>query len=121
MNQGSYSDQLKKCIKGTYGTWFLLHLPSGRWAAAWHQIIGAKPECREIMGEATWFYTKPEEKTSIAVDFVATGNAMESGWSARQLWPFLRSSHKTKEAKEELGCPPVQAMKSSAYRSMAFG
>ncbi len=135
----TYTTQLEKCIKGKYGQWLLMQLPSGRWAGVWDQTLGLEPECREILKEVTWFYTKLDERDEMRRVPSFSKRSASLDWIRMQLeetrqeygpkhddyyLPLLKTVRlamrrsQTKEAREESDCPLVRELTLPAYRSL---
>lgn len=56
----THRSELKKLIKADYGFWYLVHLPSGRWAAMWSACLDNDSMCESILTEdPEWFHEEP--------------------------------------------------------------
>lgn len=68
----SYSAILKKHIKGRYGNWLLVQLPSGSWTGVWHAVIGIEEMCEAVVTGSPRF-----DGDGLAVSHASRGNALQ--------------------------------------------
>jgi hypothetical protein len=45
----SYSSILKKHVKGRYGNWLLVQLPSGSWKGVWGAVLSVEEMCEAVV------------------------------------------------------------------------
>jgi len=98
----SYSKVLKKHIKGRYGNWLLVQLPSGNWTGVWGAVIGIEELCEAVVTGSPRF-----DGDSLAVNYSRRNDALQRiitgiereiihdgkhGHTAEVMEPFLRKA-----------------------------
>lgn len=82
---------LKKHVKGSYGQWLLVHLPSGRWARVWHACLDLPEMCESILAEVDWFYDEVRFHGPNP-SFVTRGEALQ--WLIRGIEEQMRNEQR---------------------------
>lgn len=60
MTGATYQKLLRHRVDGDYHRWMLVHLPSGKWAAVWHECFNDERRCEMILSESDeWFSEEP--------------------------------------------------------------
>lgn len=97
----SYSTILKNRVKGRYGNWLLVQLPSGSWTGVWHAVIGIEEMCEAVVTGSPRFdgdgLAVSHASRSAALQMIVAGIESEVlndrlGHNAETMKPFLKKT-----------------------------
>lgn len=96
----SYSAILKKHVKGHYGNWVLVQLPSGSWTGVWGAVLNVEEMCEAVVTGSPRF-----DGDGLAVSHALRGDALQMivagiereirnafGHDAETMKPFLKKA-----------------------------
>lgn len=92
----SYSAMLKKHVKGRYGNWLLVQLPSGSWTGVWAAVLDVEEMCEAVVTGSPRFdgdgLAVSHLGRSDALRVIVAGIEREARHDAETMKPFLQKA-----------------------------